>query len=518
MNGAIYTFINWFSQRIKSSILFLTILLTLGFTIGCEKKEPTSSEIIEQADKLILDGNPLEGIQLLETYNTSHPGDISVVESLAFAYADQGDHAIAAIYFSRIAEIDPSQPEYLRFSAEALLAAGDRQGALNEYQRYLAARPQDRAIHLAIAKLYKETNNPSAAIDALLRANRINADGHLQNQIAEHYLNANNLTQAQTWYASAIQYDKESRTQGLLGLLNVALKAQHFADAEKLIKTLDTESPKALDASKLAPVRAELIEWRARKNAAEKALAALKTAPASTAEEPVAAVPSDPKPSTPPESTPSIPGTSTPASEPESASSQSSDPAPAESTTDTIDKSALVDQVETVISSVSTEAPPPPATPKTYEAFLKAARGDFTAGDYPSAIRNFQRALIRNNTDPQVWSELSESQFISGAYAAAPGSASEAVRRAPENPTYLLQYLKSSKEVITEERMISEAKAALRQFPNNPEITLILAQAYETAGNLRNAAALYHIFLDLTGETHPRYLEIQNQLDSLYHR
>ena len=116
---------------------------------------------------------------------------------------------------------------------------------------------------------------------------------------------------------------------------------------------------------------------------------------------------------------------------------------------------------------------------------------------------------------PQVWAELSEAYLRTGNDRWAQATASEAMRRDPENPKMVLQFLRAAQQTMDSELVIREMESAYRNFPNQPEIILVLARAYRDQNNLRNARLLYQKFLELVPADYPSRPQVQPELSSL---
>lgn len=502
-------------------LLFTTLLIASGFILGCGKKEPTQSEVLAMAQAQMAAGNHTAATSMLENYLAAHPGAFDVIDRLAFAYAEAGDPAMAAFYFNRAGEIDPAQPEYFLYAAQALEQINDSAGAANSYRKYLTANPDDATVYIQLAEMNAELGNRSAALDAYLQANRHRPDGTIQNAIARLYLESGNQAQAQTWFASAAQSGGTAREVALLGLLEIALRAERFADAEELVQTIDREFPGAIELSPLADSRRQLEEWRdAQENAAE-ALAALDDPVLGPAIPPPAATaPLDTDP-------PSVATVEEPAAE---AASPSDPEQPAEAPSPEapppsppMDKEQLVAQAEARFETAQLFPAPEEQNAGTTESsdrqreygnFLEQAREQVVMGNLDQAVRNFQRALARNNSDPEVWRELSETQYQAGDFVRARASASEAVRRAPDDPGYLLQYLRVAQRTLPQSQLLRELEAARNRFPRSGAVALALGRAYDAQGSRGYAGRMYREFLRLAPPDHPDRAEIEALLNN----
>jgi tetratricopeptide (TPR) repeat protein len=519
---------------VRSARWLLTALLLLGFILGCGKKEPTAEETLAQAETLRAQGRVNETIALLENYERAHPGNFAVIEALAFAYIEAGDLEVAALYFTRAAQIDQRQAEYLLMAAEAWRTAGDPGTAIASYQDFLLLRPEAHEARLALAELYREQGQIDAARNTLIQVNAAAPSGAVQVRIGRLFLEGNNLAQAQQWFDSAARRGDEARPEALLGLIEVAIRANRYGDAEQLVTVLDREFPGRLEGSRPhADLRSQLNAWRQRQEAAEVAAAQIATPPAG----PAAPAPSAGSP--PARTAASFP----PPTESASASPPAAPDGPAGEVDDAEappqpDKEEVVAAAERSLDSTSEQSAGPdragvPSGPRSlfpsrdpsgqlpqpaaqgYAGLLATARAEMAAGRYAEAVRNYQRALARSSADPEVWSELSEAQYRHGDVQIAPSSASEAVRRAPQEARFRLQYLRALQGSAAPTRMLEEMEDARRDFPRDPDFALVLARAHRDLGSLRFAHRYYEEFLRLASPAHPERAAAESEMRGL---
>lgn len=529
MNLSRYRMSEIFHVPVRRALLLLTSLLVFGFILGCEKKPLTAEDVLTEAKTVRATGRLDEAIALLENFDREHPGNFSVVEALAFAYSEAGDPATSGMFFVRAAEIDHSQAEYLLMAADSWQTAGDPSTAISIYQQYLTLRPADQNARLTLAELYRSQGQADAARDALLQINRNQPNGTVQVRIGQLFLEGKNLAQAQQWFNSAAQFGDEARPQALLGLIEVAVRAERMSDAERLITVLDQEFPHALDTSPIASIRNQFSKWRATQDAVQTAAAQIAAATNPPNQTAVTTAANTVKPTaTITRTTPSQPQPTAPA--------DTDQPAPP-------DKEEMIAAVErryeAELAAARTVPEPPPATEppsgetralfpdpnpnetlplppsRSYAECLALARKDATAGRYKEACKNFQRALARSSDDPQVWIELSEAQYLVGEVQIAPSSATEAVSRDPKNPAFRLQYLRVLQGSASPVKMLEEIEAARSDFPLNPSFALVLARAHRDLGNARFARRYFEEFIRLAPPNHPDLAAAEKELQAL---
>jgi len=460
-------------------ILYSGFILFVIFS-GCAKKEATIEELILQAEDLQNVGQFDGAIVLLEKGLEREPNRVDLLEELAFAYSANKDPMLAAMSFMRIAELVPDQPEYLIYAANSMTEAGDAVGAVGVYEQYLTENPSDRPVWLILAEMQKQRGNLSDSLEAFLAAEKVQGSSEQEISIAKLFLQANNLVQAQSWFARALDGDSDFRDDSLLGLLETAFRSKRFAEADALMKQLDAEYPGIVDQSALQPVRGMLVEWSRRRELAKEALAEMDARNAQELQEAIeSAQPEEP----PVEDQPPV-------------------EEPPEETTVAIE--APVELVE--------EMPVAVVNPTSHIALARQKRDE---GKIDEAIGHFKTALIENDNQPSVWGELSRLYLRSGNNRWAQATASEAMRREPNNPAFVLLHLSAAIQTMDVNRFIREMEDAFKKFPEDPELLLFIGQASVDQGNTRNARILFQKFLQFAPLDHPQRSTVEMELIDL---
>lgn len=528
----------------RPTALLAALALALA---GCGEKSSSPEELLIEAQAMSAAGKLGEAISLLELYDQENPGNFPIVEQLAFLYGEADDPATSAMFFARAAEIDPSQAEHLLFAAQAWQNAGDIDSTINLYRQYILARPDDHSARAALSDLYYLSGDLDEARNTLLRSNRLAPKSGVQVRLGELFLESGNLALAQQWFDSAARFGDDNRDEALLGLLEVVIRGNRFADADQLITVIDEEFPGRLDASNLAAIRPQLENWRTQQAAAVTAAEGLQgnRTPAVNAAAEQETPASDEANATAEASGTTSSGEATavddrPTTESmtvaEVAANQEASP-----TTDISppDKEERVAQVEANMESFIVPEPANPSdgplslfptdnsetsssaiiasvpTGNDYSSYLAQARDAFTNERFAESIKLYHRSLARSSSDPVVWSELSEAQRRAGEYQTAIASAREAMRRAPDSPEIRLQFLRVAENVLRREAVLQEMEQARRDFPLQPEFTLLLARAYRELGSNRFAQRYYRDFLRIAPPSHPEFATAEAELGAL---
>lgn len=498
-------------------------LLVLVLVACGEPKPDLAAELQEVEASLAAQDYELAAIRL-EALREHYPDDPQLQAALGRSYQGQGRFAEAGEIYNQLVTLYPTEARYHLGAARAAAVEEPTQAA-RDYRTYLSAEPRDRQVWVELGDTLLLAGDRSGALDAYLQANRLEPTGNVQVVIADTYLASGNLAQAQTWYAQAANTSGGSRERGLLGLLETAVKARRFADAEALLAQIDQEFPDAVDRSRLAELRPQLAQWREAQRAAEEAAAALRPSPTPVAptpaetpapqrvvvlNRPAEVIPAQERPEPPPEPAPPPPA---PDDEPTELAAAATVPAVV-----ALDKEGMVREVEAQMAAqaaaapaeapapseqpaslfpersfapaqVVPQAPPPPDA--TYTDLLQAARSAREAGDLAGAIATYRRALVVDGRDAEVWRELSETQLRHGQSDWAQASAKEAMRRAPDDPRYALHLLRVGQQTMLPEELLREMRLANQRFPRSLDITLALARGYVTLrGDTRSARVL----------------------------
>lgn len=386
-----------------------------------------------------------------------------------------------------------------------------------------------------------------------------------------------NLPQAERWYSIAANSDDPNALTALFGLLEIQLRNQNWVAAEAAIAQLDQQFPGAIDASRWASARGELQGWRSAQAAMQaeldKANAASETeeqTEAAKSDTDTAATPAHVKPDTH-TSTTTEAGSATsgkaqiikdmqhaeamadaPALETVSSAEAVTAPArqgkivafdpniaiepaepelsievnydqqtPATSINYAVDSTNAGDpadsfQPENTEVNRGTPSPiRPAATPRSLEELLADAEQATDEDAFKNAITLYWQALGRANTQADIWNNLSRVYLMDGQTKNAETTALEAMRLAPDQTAYTLDYLRVIQYTKQSDDFLAELESAYDRFPRSAEIALSLARGYERiSGNKSASRTLYQRFIELA-PNHPLNAEAETALARL---
>ncbi|MGF1451090.1 MAG: hypothetical protein ACFB21_03330, partial [Opitutales bacterium] len=420
--------------------------------------------------------------------------------------------------------------------------AGLNEAAMEHLEIYLEEQPRDVVNRRLLADMLMESGNLPAAYEARQTAaryaSRVSAEEHLR--LGRLALTLNRAPAAEGHYNDALSAAEtdEARALAHLGLLETHLRQRDWAAAYEELTVLREDHPRALAESRLVADRpqleASLDQWNAQQQAAEQSQSL------ASATEPEG---------------PSRPD-AVPRPEPEEAQETSATPADRPETTELaapVEQGSATNEAETTVPERETSPGSSPGTiiigDRPYTADLErqaeaaqrqaeaigeaspaararrlaeTAREAFEADDFGEASRLYRRALSLDAEQASYAYGASRADFERGRFEDAEIMANEAMRlhRAAasregfdEQPRYTLHYLRTIQRTRPSHTVLVELFEARRRFPQDPTLTLSLAEAFERLQTGSNEAeALYKEFLRLAPD-HPRAPEIRERLE-----
>lgn len=169
--------------------------------------------------------------------------------------------------------------------------------------------------------------------------------------------------------------------------------------------------------------------------------------------------------------------------------------------------SVETDDAPTAMESFEPEQILPPVRPaeqpKTLEELLAEAEAAEIDRNYTRAIRKYWAAISIANNRADIWNLLSRAYLVDGQLQNADTTALEAVRLAPREVAYTLDFLRVAQRSRPPEEFLAQLETAYDRFPSSPEITLSLARAHERISKDEFVARnLYLRFIDIA-PNHP---------------
>jgi tetratricopeptide (TPR) repeat protein len=188
-------------------------------------QDADNEELLRQLSVLLLDqGRADEVIALLEK-STSDDPPAELLALLGDAYARNQEPTRAESAFRRAVELDAREPEYRRKLAQALIAEGKTDAALEQYQNLTQMEPGEVQNYLRMAQIYRQLKKLDKAEESLLLAKQ-RAPGSLE-----------------VIYNEALLYEAQGRFHDAIRVLSdsiAAVKANRssMADSQRTLAVL----------------------------------------------------------------------------------------------------------------------------------------------------------------------------------------------------------------------------------------------------------------------------------------
>jgi len=529
------------------------VALLLMLVAGCADPEERYARGLERARETLAAGDREAAVEELNDLYAEFPEKTEVLVAIGEILEEDGDGVFAAAYYERAArESEGNEDLYLR-AARLYEAAGDTGQAREVLDPYLEVVDGDAAAYLLSADLYQRERRWQSALRDYLRADRLDGPGRnpaYAVQIADLYRSLGNLPQAEVYYRRALEAAPEDRLAALLGLLSTQYERGEYGAAERTIGQLEEEFPGALASSEQARVAAQVASWRQSLEEAAAVLAAVEEPeePETVAAEPApvasgqsAAASGEPGGAEPTagESTPTGAGENGEAPGaggalaagrgklaaagdspgPTGTGEETGSPAdfPPAETPEAGRIPAAEGEGEGGGETAPVTAEPAPAIPEPaeWERLRTEAETALAAGEAGEAVRLYWQAVNRRMENAGLWAGLAGAYGEAGDLPNAEIAILEARRRDPANLDYLLRYLRIVQETRSRLGFRDELERAYEQFPNSPDVLLVLARFYGGPGNNSGGARFYYEeFLRLAPD-HPEAAEARAELARL---
>ncbi|NCG08748.1 MAG: hypothetical protein GWO81_04150 [Verrucomicrobia bacterium] len=504
------------SHRIQNPLLALLLSALIAFS-ACTDSETARRKQLETAITLQASGQNEEAVAILQTLLESNPEDPDLLQQIGEIHQGANDLTLAAFYLEQASLADPQNYDR-RFQAYlALKAAGEDTLPTLRILATQAPEVMTSEIWLELGAQLALAKETQPALDAYLKGipkDPAAITAQTASAIGTLFLELDNQALAERWFKLAAQDSGPEGLTALIGLLEIKLAAAEWPAAEALIEQLDQRFPGAVDASDWATARSELTTWRQAQKELSDTLnqktqegtqSASTQTPSTASNAPtsgksIAAAEFDAMEAL--ADKPAIEATETIVSEVQynpSITIQPADPnlnndsASPALETDPVTESTTEAAADPVLENITARESSPPSL----EELLADAENATLQRDFKGAVRLYWQALGQDNTNPQTWSQLSKAYTLSGETRNAETTALEAVRLAPTEVEFTLDYLRIAQRSKSPRQFLAELEIAFDRFPRNPEITLSLARALQRISNDRPAAsALYQQFID----------------------
>jgi tetratricopeptide (TPR) repeat protein len=448
--------------------------------VACASKEEIFDRNFKQANDMVNAGEFTAAIEILVPLNQERPDFMPVVEALAFAYAGDGDHTLAAWHMIQLADLDPSQPDLRLLAAESLETAGDPNAAIEQYRIYLKKDSQDSQAWNHLAGLYRQTGNTRGAVEALLSKQTLDPSEETAFALAELFRQLNNLPQAQVWYATAARHIGPRTDEARLNLLELSIIEGDFEAADQLAGSLSGHLTDPAQQELFIGYREQIEAWKTsqismKKAREEQARLAIEVERLSLEQKRIS-----------------------------TDNAQQTE----------IEAAARLAEEEAARMAVA----PPVTSPSDQSAPGPEREGDELAaqGDPKGAAIAYWKAVGQDDSRPDLWLKLTNAYRALREWPEAEACVLEARRRDRQNPDIEIVYLDIVRQTRPYDQFLDEVESSRSRYPQDPDIAIALADALSATGqDTIQAIRAYEDFLLLAPPDDPRRQQAKNSLNRI---
>lgn len=492
---------------LKKSFPILIILLVVLFLylIFSNNNAPLTKEaLIKDATRLLEKGQPQSALELVEENAENFSGDVSILKLMGLAHQKLGDPYTASAIFLSAYELEPENTSLLILNFKCQKEAGLNLEDLIIKVAEQAPDTLEASDWRKVSKIYSQKGAFKLAIEAQFKAlgtrkpsKDISAEYALN--IAQNYLRLKDTGASKPWLKLVAQSESIESLSAQLSLIDLEFKAQNWKELNQYLVNLESRFPGALASSQYADI--DSMIQKAKAQPAQKG-ATSKVARQSTGSskdlfndiEDLDQLANR-----------IAQASNTSALDLEDGSAQGNQSIqynpeisiqPADPYTDGVPSSANLDNSN--ISDNKSAPAPSALDPEAVELLIVKANNAVLENDLSKAAEIYRQILESYPKRHDLWSRLSQVYLANEELRSAEETALEAIKLRPNNIPYTLDYLIIAQKTKSEVRLLSELISASKRFPNNPQITLSLARAYDrTNRNNFKAVQSYKQFITL---------------------
>ncbi len=531
------------SKFILIRLLSCCASIVFAFLVGCGEKTPEQIEAenqkntdiaIRRARVLMFEDKSASAIKLLEETYQKCGSSAELCESLAYAYAQNGQLASAAMFFENASNQKEGDSELQINAAKAYEQSNAFDSAVKAYEKYLKMKPSDvvawKSLSACLEKLEKYRESLNAYMSALKAAGR-NPNTTEATKIGSLFVKVGNVVQARQWleasYKSTLPTNLETRKAILLDLISVYLAQKESALLEETVAILDKIDANVVD-TKYPELRAQLKAFRKNLEAAKQAsiLAKQKELEAKDKAEEQAKLKAEEDAKKAAEQKKKEVAEESPTQNVVKKGDEPTDKKVEknlEQNTDEQDNTTLPAQESEPLSegeakikeSNIEDATISKKEPTDYNSLVQKCYDFIAQNDALKAEKLAHAAIALDSQQETAWRALAKAYEISNKNNDSYMAAYEAYKRNPDSIDATLFYLRNASRVLNNEKFLDKVYRAYEKFPNNPEIWVDLARTYNLIGDKRNSTFFYKQFLTHTPKEHPLYDEMSKEYQVL---
>lgn len=455
------------------------IFLILIAVMGCKRsQEPVSNEYIQgvicEANRLVEDQNAMAAIELLEQSDCSQA---PILEALAIAYKAANQTLRAAQTFEKVSYLDPDFQENALYAAEAYEQMQDLHSTARCYRFYLESFPHDEVAWLELSNVEMQLSHFLLALQYYLKSVE-NTQGPLTFDQCFHLSQlcyaAGKRESALYWGQEALNLEPKA-CDVYLHLLCIADEQKNQHLAESLLQSLDAIDPEYLTIQHFDNFRQQYGRkvLQEAKNEEKKVISRDIQKMSSTLPE-------------------------------------------IQQTLKALNSINILPVTLTNLSYWYLE--PQTYWNKVHNYNYCMALGNYyeSQRDFIQACNYYRIATQRAPKNAEAWYALAYTYYQDFQWQAAELALQNALYLAPNEIQYTILHLKILQKTCTPQAFIAAIKKARNRFPQNYEITLLLARTYhKLMHDVPNAIEAYQDTLKLLPPDHPESVKIYEILDQL---
>ena len=499
-----------------------TVLFCICFIISspaCTPQSLSKDDLIERCENLLKDNQPQLALDLLTTQGNSYLDDPDLLFLTAQSHQQLNDPFTASAILLSAVEANPENAQLLDAYFIALKAAEmDTDGILTQVAEQ-SPGSLNQEEWLRVSQLYEDSDAIKAAIKAHYRY--LGSDKAQKTTpaasakiLAQYYQHLGEIEASVPWLTIVAESDSIEALPAQLKLLSLELNNKRWKDLEARIRMIEARFPGALEGSSFSDLPKIVADKLAERSTNEQAIAGghsnqtNKTGGIQDIDD--------------------LEAFANRIAEPISAPSDSQAEAFTDLAPDTVlslaefNPEVLIEPADPFLDvpSQDTSSSPlltsrPPLNQAEIDSMIEAANRAVLSNELETATHLYRSILENSDNRPVIWNQLAQVYLANGEFSSAENAALEAIRKAPNNIAYTLNYLKIAKKTKSEIRFLSELSTAAKQFPNSPEIALSLARAYDRNSRYKFRAKEYYIKFITLDPNHPQRAEAETAISRL---
>lgn len=510
---------------LKPFAQILTVLSCISFFLflsACTPKAISKDDLIERSENFLKNNQPQLALDLLTAQGSVYLNDSDLLFLTAQSHLQLDDPFTASAILLSAVEADPDNAKLLDAYFNALKAAGMDTDALLIQLAEQSPGSLNQREWLRVSQMYGSRKDFSAAIKAHFRylgSDKAQKTTPIASALilAQYHQRLGKTKASVPWLTIVAESDSIEALPAQLNLLSIELNDKRWEALEKRISMIEARFPGALEGSSFSELPKIVAENLAKRSAMST------TEQVATRDRSVQSNKSGGI-----QDIEDLEAFANRIAEP-IASPTDSEAAPA---SDLASETALplaefnpeiliepADPFLEVAASDTSDSPTPsvktPLNEASINTLIDEANRAVLNNELDLATRLYRRILEDNPNRPVIWNQLAQIYLANEEFSSAENAALEAIRKAPENITYTLNYLKIAKKTKSEIRFLSELSTAAKQFPNSPEIALSLARAYDRNSRYKFRAKEYYIKFITLDPNHPQRAEAEAAISRL---